>query len=184
MKILILCLFFLNLHSSVLSDYQYYNLKKAYNVAKLVKCQDGMTFENAIAGIMLQESSAGKELIGDKYKNGKLKPIYESSLGMMQIKLSTAKEIISKSKYLNSNFKHLLKNDKRLVNMLLTSSEFSALLASYYLKTYYEIAKKKGFSNPYFRAISRYNGGWNNSRYYNKVKKRIKWLEQNKVSFK
>lgn len=170
-----------SLFSTSLSKQQIKNLKEAKQVAKLVKAKDGMTFENAIQGIMLVESSAGLELIGDKYKNGKLKSLYESSLGTLQIKISTAKETIKKSKFLRKYFKHLLTDDKKLVNMLLTNIRFSTLIAVYYLKFNYEHAIRLGFSKPYFRTISRYNGGWNNKTYYTRVKKRIRWLKKFKI---
>ena len=170
MKILISLLISVTLFA--LSEKQKQNIIEAYNVAKLVKAKDGFSFENTVTYIMLQESSAGLELIGDKYKNGKLKPLLKSSIGIMQIKVSTARETIRKTPFLKKHFSNLLTDDKRIINMLLTSSEFSSLIASHYLVRCYEEAKRKGYSNPYFRAISRYNGGWNNQTYYSKIMKR------------
>ena len=164
-----------------LNTLQINNLKTVYNLGKKIKASNGFSFENTLCAIMLQESSAGLELIGDKYKNGKLKSLYDSSLGIFQIKLNTAKEVIIKDKFMNKNFKHLLKNDKALVNMLLVSVQFSTLIASTYLKINYEIALKRRYKNPWKSTISRYNGGWNNTKYKSKIFKRLKYLKKLKI---
>ena len=62
--------------------------------------------------------------------------------------------------------------------MLLTNTEFSILIAGRYLKRNYEYALKKGKWNPYYKTISRYNGGWNNTTYYKRVMKRMKHVNR------
>lgn len=171
-------LFFLMSSLFALNNKQTKIIKESYNIGKEIKARDGMTFGYALSAIVLQESSAGRDLIGDKYKNGKLKNFYDSSLGIFQIKLSTAKWIIRRESFLNKYFKNLLHNDKKLVNMLFTNEKFSALVAGYYLKHSYEEALLKNFKNPWFRSISRYNGGWNNTSYYHKIMKRLRYIKR------
>ena len=171
-------LLFVSSQIFALSKSQVKTIEIAYNIGKQIKTKDNMSFEKALSGIVLQESSAGRELRGDKYKNGKLKSLHDSSLGIFQIKLSTAKWIIKHNKFMNKYFKYMLKDDKILVNMLFTNKTFSALTAGKYLKTMYEEAKRKKLSDPWMRAISRYNGGWNNMTYFKKVMKRIHYLEK------
>ena len=118
------------------------------------------------------------------YKNKYLKKVYtkivtklpgNSSLGPLQIQVPTAQIVIKKYKL--KKYYHLMENQDALVQSLLYNIPFSATIASYYLKMNYDLAKKRGYSNPYFRTISRYNGGWNNMNYYNKIKLRIKQLK-------
>lgn len=71
---------------------QLQKIQDVYTIGKNIKTSDGMTLERTLAGIMGQESSWGVEVLGDNYdSNGRLKSVYESSLGNFQIKLSTAK---------------------------------------------------------------------------------------------
>lgn len=100
---------------------------------------------------------------------GKLKPIEECSLGKFQVKLSTAKAMIKKYDFLKG-YRKYLKDDAKLVNILLLFDTKSAKIAGAYLLDRYNLAKKKKLSDPYYRAISAYNGGWNNERYVSKFK--------------
>ena len=68
--------------------------------------------------------------------------------------------------------------DTRLINKLLTDHKFGAEIAGHYLKLQYDYVVRKGWSNPYKRAVGRYNGGWNNMNYANKVIKRMKISQQ------
>jgi len=68
-----------------------------------------------------------------------------------------------------NNLRERASKDMRLINRLLTDFSFGAEIAGHYLLSMYEEARKRGFSNPYKRAIGRYNGGWNNTTYYNLV---------------
>jgi hypothetical protein len=177
----LLLILFLTLPLFALSSEQAHKLQVAYYIGTLVKTSDGFSFEKTLCAIMLQESSAGEELIGDKYADGKLKSLYDSSIGVFQIKLSTVKFIIKSDDYMNKNFKHLLKNDKKLINMLLTSTSFSTLVAATYLKMNYEVALRRGYRNPWHSAISRYNGGWRNTTYKNKIFKRLEYVNTLKI---
>ena len=186
------------------------------------------------------ESSLGVNTVGDRYKNGKLKSLYDSSLGAFQIKLSTAQKVILHFKELNK-YRYLVNTDKTtykkyayhykkweyyksvlnnpkwikrwrqgkglktykwvkinfekqkrilltlkdkaykdiaLINKLLNDYHFSALIAGYYIKLCYQEAKRKHLSHPFRRAISRYNGGWNNRRYIKKFRRNIKVIKR------
>ena len=285
----IFIIFIININLFALSTTSMDKIKIAWNYGKKTKAMDGMTFEYAISGIMGQESSWGKHVIGDKYtKTGKLKSLYESSLGNFQIKLPTAKLVIKKTPYLKKKYGYLIyegksiykkytklkekliklestsfknkiyenkdydkmvyynkifnskswnnraKNndlkaiqtlawakkkrdeyqkkynnflikkdienkekeekiqneilnikkelkilsdkahkDTLLIDKLLVDFNFGAEIAVNYLKMMYNEALSRKMSNPYKKAIGRYNGGWNNMNYYNKVRNRI-----------
>ena len=150
--------------------------KQIYKIGKTFKTNDGMTIENTLTAISLRESSLGKFIVGDKLKNGNFKPIEEMSLGAFQIRLGTAKDVIRNNNLYEYNY--LLKSDAKLVNRLLTDVEFSAKISAHYFIKNYNEALRRNMWNPYFRAVSRHNGGWTNNRYYkhflkdiNKVKK-------------
>lgn len=217
-------------------------VKIAYNIGKNIKASDGMTFGFTLPSIMGQESSWGLAIIGDKYDStGKLKSLYDSSLGIFQIKLSTAKLTILKYPHLFKKYGHLVNQDKStykeyeyhykkllyykniinnpiwikrykngtkqgiatmkwaekeflyhhgfykkykkqarqdtmLINNLMNNPPFGALIAGHYLLNVYEQALSKGWTGKeaYWRAVGRYNGGWRNKRYFNKVMKRMK----------
>ncbi|MEA3452208.1 MAG: hypothetical protein U9Q83_09955, partial [Bacteroidota bacterium] len=197
----------------------------AFEIGKSVKATDGMTFEHTLVGIVLQESSAGKDLIGDKYEDkyyyknwnkeegimenifvkrkhtfieegnryyrykkhylkkvyvlkGQLKSLYDSSLGAFQIKLSTAKIVIKKNL---PDYHYLLEDEDLLVKKLLANIKFSAVVAANYLKLMYEEAQRRKKRNPWFKAISRYNGGQNNETYFKLVNKRIRFFKRTRV---
>jgi hypothetical protein len=219
-------------------------IKMAYSIGKNIKADDGMTFENTLPSMMGVESTFGIEIIGDKYdNNGKLKSVYESSLGAFQIKLSTAKITIRKYNHLYRKYKHLLydgksiylkyeknkkkmdyydsvlknskwrkrydngevkaiqtfawatreynkhvkihnsllkkaRKDTRLINKLLTDVRFGAEIGGHYLLMQYNYVISKGWSKPYKRAVGRYNGGWNNMKYANKVLRKMKLVKR------
>ncbi len=210
-------------------------LNTVYNLGKQYKSSDGQSFEKIISGIYLQESWAGRDIIGDKYSDiGYVKSIYESSLGAGQIQLGTAqtllsyfpelrkkysslshnniysyktyskhltqiayfkgvlgtpdiskktkdwaeKELATHKKIINEKYLSDIKKDDMLVNKLLTDIDFSTTLSIHYLIMNYEVAKKKGFKNPMYSTISKYNGGWENPKYYSFVAKRMKTIDE------
>ena len=108
-------------------------------------------------------------------KKGVLKPIYQSSLGGFQIKMSTARLVIRKFKL--KQYYYLLTNDVALVNRLMLDIRFGVNIATRYLWMGYTEAKKRNMWNPYFKCISRYNGGWFNTTYYKKVMVDMKKLK-------
>jgi len=162
---------------SPLSAKQEKVIQTVYDIGKQIKADDGMTFEWAAVGITFSESSAGKNLIGDESPDLKLR---KASLGSMQVRLNTAKWIIKRDPLMNEYYSFLLKPkmEKRLISLLLSDVKFSAMIAITYLKMNYNCWLKKGHKNPYFHAISRYNGGNNNTIYFAKVKKNIKNIKR------
>jgi len=102
-----------------------------------------------------------------------LNPYNKRSFGYYQFKVSTAKSLIKRYSRL-VNYKHLLLNDNILINALLNDLTFSATLAGVYLVDRYNAARRLNLSNPRNRAISAYNGGWNNNEYLAKFRKHIK----------
>lgn len=193
-----------------LSLTQEQNIKMAYDIGKDIVAKDGMTFGYALSTVILNETSGGMALIGDKYEDiyyiihnmveiripktrdthmefhgyskkirihkGKLKPIDECSLGKFQVKLSTAKDMIRQYEHL-AKYRRYLRDDAKLINVLLLYDKRSALIAGTYLLNRYELAQRKGLSKPYWRAISAYNGGWNNTKYKNDFKRNRKIVD-------
>lgn len=171
--------FVVNLFGFTIAE-QESNLKVAYEVGKTIVADDGTTFEHALATIMMNETSGGIFLIGDKYNKGKLKKIDKCSLGPFQVKLSTAKYLIRTYPRLKQ-YKRYLNNDKELINILLTETEKSAEIAGMYLLDRYQTAKRRNMSQPYWRAISAYNGGWNNTKYKRKFRHNLKFVKKVKA---
>lgn len=146
--------------------------KKIYTIGKTFKTNDGMTIEKTLTAISLRESSLGKFVLGDKKENGEFKPLKEMSLGPFQMRLFTAREIIKDNKL--KEYKKYLKNDTALINKLITDVEFGAKLSAYYFIKNYNEALRRGMSSPYYRAVSRHNGGWNNETYYKALMKNLR----------
>jgi len=240
-KSIIIVLFSIPLFA--LSPIQNNILKMAYKTASQYKAKDGHIFNDTICSILLTESSAGRYLIGDNYfTNGKEKPFLLKSLGVGQVRLETAIELIKKypsyfpnyvslihkdplafkvySKYLIKiayyedivnryqnkrtgrakrvlrwanrelkyykrkmyKYKDYYTKDLTLAQLLLSDSKFNVKVAVLHLIDNYNTALKRRMSNPYFRAISRYNGGWFNKIYYKRVMKNMKVWRQIKKS--
>lgn len=150
--------------------------KKIYNIGKTFKTADGMTIEKTLTAISLRESSLGKYVLGDKKKNGEFKPLKEMSLGPFQMRVFTAKEVIKDNK-LTEYYKYL-DNDTALINRLITDADFGARLSAYYFIKNYNEALRRGMSRPYYRAISRHNGGWNNTPYFNALMKNLRSIRK------
>ncbi len=150
--------------------------KRIYSIGKSFKTNDGMSIEKTLTAISLRESSLGKFVLGDKKENGEFKPLKEMSLGPFQMRVLTAKEIIKKKK-LKKYYKYL-DNDTALINKLITDAIFGAKLSAYYFIDNYNSALRRGMSRPYYRAISRHNGGWNNKPYYKAVMKDLRSIRK------
>jgi hypothetical protein len=228
-------------HLIALSDIQKYKIRIAYEIGKTIKAKDGITFENTLPSIMGQESSWGIINIGDKFdETGRLKSLYDSSLGNFQIKLSTAKLTILKYPNLRKKYGHMVNKDKStykdyqkhykklkyykkiiqskklntkfergdkqaiktikwakkeflyhhkfytkyqkqarkdtlLINALMYDFKTQAEIAGHYLLSMYEESSRKfRKKEAYWKAVGRYNGGWNNKTYHKNVMKRMK----------
>lgn len=87
----------------------------AYSVGKTIKANDGKTFETTLPSIAGVESYWGSVSIGDKYdKNGRLKHLFDSSLGDYQIKMDTARLTIKDNKVLFEKYKDLIYDGERI----------------------------------------------------------------------
>lgn len=113
-------------------------------------------YKSTIAGMCLTESSLGYYSIGDDGR----------SLGAMQIQLSTARDYAKRIPEL-AVIKHW--DDKTLGTKLVRDLRFSVKVAT----LIFEYNRKK---YGYFQAISRYNGGKNNTKYFAKVQHNKHWL--------
>ena len=110
---------------------------------------------------------------GKKYVVNKEVYYGNDSLGPMEMKLSTAKVVIKKTPQLKK-YLPLLKNNAELVKLIHTDKQFAVKLAGYYLIICYKEGEQKFGKNGnanFVRAISRYNGGWNNIKYLSKFRK-------------
>jgi hypothetical protein len=75
--------------------------------------------------------------------------------------------------------KEQAKQDTKLINKLMYDFEFGAIISGHYLKHCYEMSLRKfGKSQAYWKAVGRYNGGWSNKTYYNKILKRMKTVKR------
>jgi len=112
-KIILLVAIFATTHLSALTNSQKDKIITSYNIGKTIVAKDGMTFENTLPSIMGQESSWGTDNLGDKFdKTGRLKSLYDSSLGNFQIKLSTAKITIKMYPELKAKYGYLVNKEK------------------------------------------------------------------------
>jgi len=156
------------------STSQLSNLQIAYSIGKITRANDGMSFEKTLASIMLRESSAVSGKIGDdRNRDGSKRTKVNSSLGDMQVRVLTTREVAKKVKSL---YWVNTMSDEGIANLLLENTQFNLLVSAHYVRLYYNVALKKGLSKPLYRAISRYNGGWNNIDYYEKVMKNMKTI--------
>ncbi|WP_458700111.1 transglycosylase SLT domain-containing protein [Sulfurospirillum sp. 1307] len=156
-SILIIGLFLSSATSSVFSSKQEKILRLVHSVALQYPNKNGETFENTAMAICLSETSAGTFKVGDI---GKDPNIFNASLGIMQVRLETAKFLAKKL-----NWTEILNmSDKELVNKLLADDKFNATVAVRFLVWLNDYT-----NHNYFRTVSRYNGGNYNRTYYYKV---------------
>lgn len=105
----------LNDKVNALSTEQVERIGVAYSVGKTIKANDGKTFETTLPSIAGVESYWGSTSVGDKYdKNGKLKHLFDSSLGDYQIKMDTARITIRENADLNKKYGYLVYDGERL----------------------------------------------------------------------
>lgn len=170
MKSLILTLLlvgvsFADTHNT-LSPKQLHVLQTVRDVAKNIPDKNGKTYENTLSAICMTESSAGKNTIGDFHKH---RSITKASLGPMQVRVSTARHVsqnVKKLRWLNKL------TDIQLAARLLGDTRLSAKVATYYVVL---LHNSRGNT---FNAVSGYNGGMSNPKYYNKVVKNQEVIDQ------
>jgi len=152
-----------NLHA--ITNNQLKNLQVAYSIGKMTQSKDGLTFEKTLAAMMLTESSARTGIDGDD----------GDSLGAMQMQIPTIRwmgKVIPEVSWVNSL------TDRQIATKLAHNVQFACLFAGYYVQYNYNQAMKRHMTKPYFRTISRYNGGWNNKGYYSRVMKNMKLIKK------
>lgn len=154
---LLIGLFISSSYSASLSDKQIETLKMVREVALAYPNNLGETFENTAAAICLTETSAGIFKVGDI---GKDPNIFNASLGIMQVRLETARFLAQKLEWNEV----LEMSDVKLVNKLLGDDRFNATVAVRFIVWLNEYT-----SHDYFRTVSRYNGGNYNYPYYYRV---------------
>jgi hypothetical protein len=126
-----------------LSDQQTDVLKMAYLVAK----KDGLRNPAILTGIIMQESKAGT---ADKFRTARHKRQVDQSVGLAQIKASTAKGVLAENPDLRTTFKVA---DANIKQKLATDDKFNVAIASRYLKSLYHI------KNDDMWVIAAYNRG-------------------------
>jgi len=81
-----------------------------------------------------------------------------------------------KNRKLYREYKSQIYKDKKILNLLIQDVRFSVKISVLYLIYNYNYAIKHHMRNPYMRAISAYNGGWNNIRYYKRVIRNLRYF--------
>jgi hypothetical protein len=164
--IILFGLFIGSLNAATFSDEQIKILKMVREVALEYPNSTGETFENTAMAIALTETSAGVFKVGDI---GKDPNIFNASLGIMQVRLGTARFLANKLEW-----KEVLEmSDVALVNKLLGDDRFNATMAVKYIVWLNEYTKHN-----YFRTVSRYNGGNYNRPYYYRVMKNMDLIKR------
>jgi len=159
--IILFGLFIGSLNAATFSEKQIETLKMIREVALQYPNSNGETFENTAMAIALTETSVGIFKIGDI---GKDPNIFNASLGIMQVRLQTARFLADKL-----DWKEVIEmSDKKLVNELLGNDRFNVTMAVKYIVWLNEYTKHN-----YFRTVSRYNGGNYNRPYYGRVMKNM-----------
>jgi hypothetical protein len=126
-----------------LSEHQRHILKLAVIRAK----KDGLKKPEVLAGIILQESKAGEAA---KFRTAKHKSKKDQSLGLGQVKVSTAKAVLKQYPELKAEFPNA-KQD--LGYALANNDQFNTAVASKYVKMMCDIKCQDAF------VLAAYNGG-------------------------
>ncbi|MBE0491267.1 MAG: hypothetical protein IBX44_03330 [Sulfurospirillum sp.] len=163
-SILILGLYSSIATADVFSPKQLETLKMVREIALAYPNAQGETFANTAMAICLSETSAGVFKVGDI---GKDPNIFKASLGIMQVRLETAKFLAQKL-----DWKEVLAmSDVKLVNKLLGDDKFNATVAVRFLVWLNDYTNQN-----YFKTVSRYNGGNYNHPYYQRVMKNMQLI--------
>ena len=148
---------------------QILTLKMVKNIALQYPNKRGETLEETAMAICLAETNGGKVKWGDKQllKKG----IKQASYGIMQVRLQTAR-FVAKRFYLSDV---LRMGDTELITRMMHDPLFNAKIAVLYL------VYLSNTSKSYFEMVSRYNGGRVNHPYFNKIKRCLKIIRQNRL---
>jgi hypothetical protein len=153
------------LQATVFKPEQIDTLALVKEIALRYPDKSGETFAKTAMAICLTETSAGVFKVGDI---GKDPNIFKASLGVMQVRLQTARFIAEKL-----DLKEIkAMNDVKLVNKLLGDDRFNIEVAVQFLVWLSDYTQ-----HDYFRTVSRYNGGNVNHPYYGRVMNNMKLID-------
>ena len=140
--------------------------QKVEKIASTIKDQHGVSYEKVISAISMTESCMGKHLVGDMPLNST--DLTKASLGIMQVRLSTARFV----GHSVPEFNYISKlSNVQLASLLLSNPTFNIKVG-----TSYFILNKNKYGSLY-KAISTYNGGLDNYRYVSAVLSNLKLLK-------
>ena len=151
-------------HKSLkLTEQDLTNLQHIQEVALQYPTDDNTTFEHTLLAIFLTETELGKA----PTKQMNQKPGHNRSVGYFQIKPKSAKEIITKQNL--TQYQDLTL--QQIKQKLITDFDFQITIATNHLVYHYNRALQEfTHLNPTRAAISKYNGGWHNPNYINRVR--------------
>lgn len=101
---------------------------------------------------------------------------HNPSLGSYGVTEPTARWVIDKMNLIQYNHYTGLSSDK-FKSQLRNNVVFNTEITAAYFKINYERARGK-YSDPLKRAISKHNGGWNNTKYVNLVLKDVRYINE------
>lgn len=154
------------LQATVFKPEQIDTLALVKEIALRYPNKTGETFAKTAMAICLTETSAGVFKVGDI---GKDPNIFKASLGVMQVRLQTARFLAEKLDL--QEVKSM--SDVKLVNKLLSDDRFNIEIAVQFLVWLNDYT-----NHNYFRTVSRYNGGNINHPYYGRVMRNMKLIEK------
>jgi len=155
------------LQATVFKPEQINTLALVKEIALRYPDKSGETFAKTAMAICLTETSAGIFKVGDI---GKDPNIFKASLGVMQVRLQTARFIAEKLGL--EDIKKM--SDVKLVNKLLSDDRFNVEVAVQFLVWLSDYT-----NHNFFRTVSRYNGGNVNHPYYGRVMRNMKLIDDN-----
>ena len=151
-------------HKSLkLTEQDLTNLHHIQEIALQYPTDDNTTFEHTLLAIFLTETELGKA----PTKQMNQKPGHNRSVGYFQIKPKSAKEIITKQNL--TQYQDLTL--QQIKQKLITDFDFQITIATNHLVYHYNRALQEfTHLNPTRAAISKYNGGWHNPHYIDRVR--------------
>ena len=151
-------------HKSLkLTEQDLINLQRIQHIALQYPTDDNTTFEHTLLAIFLTETELGKA----PTKQMNQKPGHNRSVGYFQIKPKSAKEIIIKQNL--TQYQNLTL--QQIKQKLITDFDFQIIIATNHLVYHYNRALQEfTHLNPTRAAISKYNGGWHNPNYIDRVR--------------
>ena len=151
-------------HKSLkLTEQDLINLQRIQHIALQYPTDDNTTFEHTLLAIFLTETELGKA----PTKKMNQKPGHNRSVGYFQIKPKSAKEIIIKQNL--TQYQNLTL--QQIKQKLMTDFDFQITIATNHLVYHYNRALQEfTHLNPTRAAISKYNGGWHNPHYIDRVR--------------